>query len=130
MDTIAGVTVFKTASSTNRTRSYIEIGSPAWTRTTTIRLTAGHAALTLLGRVVPPRGFAPRSSTYQADALLLSYGGWLEIGRAPRCCPGFLLVPSEAGLLTPSRAMFKLAACAGIAPATFRSTGGCSSWLS
>jgi hypothetical protein len=24
----------------------------------------------------------------------------------------------------------KMAACAGIAPATFRSTGGCSSWLS
>lgn len=52
-------------------------GSPTWTRTTTTRLTAGHAALTSLG-MVPPRGFAPRSSTYQADALLLSYGGWLE----------------------------------------------------
>jgi hypothetical protein len=24
----------------------------------------------------------------------------------------------------------EMAACAGIAPATFRSTGGCSSWLS
>lgn len=26
-------------------------------------------------------------------------------GRAPRCCPGCLLVPNEAGLLTPSRAI-------------------------
>ncbi len=58
-------------------------GSPAWTCTTTTRLTAGYAALTSLG-MVPPRGIAPRSSTYRADALLLSYGGWLENwSRAP-----------------------------------------------
>ena len=83
-------------------------GSQAWTRTKTTRLTDGHAALTLRGKVVPPRGIAPRSSAYRAGALLLSYGGWLESGRAPRCCPGCLLVPSEAGLLTPSRAMGKI----------------------
>ena len=28
------------------------------------------------GTMVPPRGFAPRSSAYRADALLLSYGGF------------------------------------------------------
>ena len=26
--------------------------------------------------MVPPRGIAPRSPAYRADALLLSYGGW------------------------------------------------------
>ncbi len=57
--------------------------------------------------MVPPRGFAPRSIRLSADALLLSYGGWLENGRAPRCCPGYLLAPNEAGLLTPSRAILK-----------------------
>lgn len=104
-DTIAGVTVFETASSTGRTRS-VENGSRAWTCTKTIRfIPQCGTALTSPGKVVPPRGIAPRSSAYRAGALLLSYGGWLKNGRAPRCCPGCLLVPSEAGLLSPSRAV-------------------------
>ena len=55
----------------------------------------------------------------------------LENGRAPRCCPGCLLVPSEAGLLTPSRAMdtWKMAAPGGFAPPTSRFKVGCSDWL-
>src|SRR5580698_7360309 len=52
-------------------------------------------------------------------------------GRAPRCCPECLLVPSEADCCLPRArtrcVVLKMAACAGIAPATFRSTGGCSS---
>jgi hypothetical protein len=75
--------------------------------------------------VVPPRGFAPRSIGYRPIALLLSYGGWLENGRAPRCCPGCLLAPNEAGLLTPSRAiserwLLRLAAgrAGGVSPNT------------
>ena len=63
-------------------------GSQAWTRTKTTRLTDGHAALTLRGKVVPLRGIAPRSSAYRADALLLSYGGKMEIGCGGRIRTG------------------------------------------
>lgn len=35
---------------------------------------------------------------------VLHHSGCSEIGRAPRCCPGHLLVPSEAGSLAPTRA--------------------------
>gem|GEM_PF-2521599 len=104
------------------------LGSPAWTRTTTTRLTDGHAALTSQGNeMVPPRGFAPRSSAYRAGALLLSYEGLGKNGRAPRCCPGCLLAPNEAGLLTPSRAvsekwLARLAPdrCGGVSPRAIR----------
>jgi len=33
--------------------------------------------------MVPPRGIAPRSSAYRADALLLSYGGFEKWSRTP-----------------------------------------------
>src|SRR5690349_1129952 len=62
--------------------------------------------------MVPPRGIAPRSSAYRADALLLSYGGLGKNGRAPRCRPGCLLVPSEADCCLP-RARFLKKGCGG-----------------
>ena len=37
------------------------------------------------------------------DGCLDGSAAAAKVGRAPRCCPGFLLVPSEAVLLTPSR---------------------------
>ena len=37
--------------------------------------------------MVPPRGFAPRSSAYRADALLLSYGGLGIVAGASRARP-------------------------------------------
>lgn len=129
-DTMIGATVFKTASSTDRTRSFcgkwlpsvdLHHDDPVNSRACCFDMT----------------GDGP-SARFCAAVFHLSNGcSAIELrrmiqknGRAPRCCPGYLLAPNEAGLLTPSRAMLKLAACAGIAPATFRSTGGCSSWLS
>lgn len=38
--------------------------------------------------MVPPRGFAPRSSAYRADALLLSYGGFRKVGCGGRIRTG------------------------------------------
>jgi hypothetical protein len=56
-------------------------GSPAWTCTKVVRLSGGSSAVEL--RRIGKKG------------------------RAPRCCPGCLLAPNEAGLLTPSRAIVK-----------------------
>ena len=55
-------------------------------------------------KLVPLRGFAPRSSAYRAGALLLSYGGMSEKvvarqGNAPRsagCEPAILLLNYQA----------------------------------
>ena len=73
---------------------------------------------------------APKSSAYRADALLLSYGGFRKNGRAPQCCPGYLLAPNEAGLLTPSRAisekwLLRLAAgrAGGVSPPVLKRSG-------
>ena len=38
------------------------------------------------------------------------------------CCPECLLIPSQAGSLSPSCAVLKMAAYAGIAPATLTSS--------
>lgn len=129
-----------------------ESGSPPWTRTTTTRLTGGHAALTSagigssaryraavsrlsggcsaielrrMGKMVAVSGIAPDSARLQRAANLsqlhsrgspvrnrtavcrLQGGGSAielrgnENGRAPRCCPGCLLVPSEADCCLP-----------------------------
>lgn len=101
------------------------LGSPAWTCTTTSRLTDGHAALTSLGN---------GSSAWNCTKVVRLSGGCspielrriVEIGRAPRCCPGCLLAPNEAGLLTPSRAisekwLARLAPerCGGVSPRIF-----------
>ena len=56
--------------------------------------------------VVPPRGFAPRSSAYRADALLLSYGGlgkWSRAPVPPRASPR----PKRGGLRSSSRAILR-----------------------
>ncbi len=83
--------------------SYTANGSPAWTCSTTSRLTDGHAALTSPGN---------GSSAWNCTKVFRLSGGCsaielrriLKSGRAPRCCPWCLLAPNEAGLLTPSRA--------------------------
>jgi hypothetical protein len=51
-DTLDGATVFRTASSTNP--DVLQNGSPTWTRTTTIRLTGGHATFTSSGILPAP----------------------------------------------------------------------------
>ena len=56
---------------------------------------------------------------------------WSRASVLPRVSPR----PKRGGLLSPSRAdtfvsCSEMATCAGFAPATFRSTGGCSSLLS
>ena len=56
--------------------------------------------------VDPPCGIAPQSAGYKAAALLLSYGG-IKDGRAPRCRPGCLLVPSEADCCLPRARMIE-----------------------
>lgn len=71
--------------------------------------------------VVPPRGIAPRSSAYRAEALLLSYGGkgkWLPD------------VDSHHDVPFNRRAccfdiIGDLALPAGVAPAWFRLEDGC-----
>jgi len=125
-DTLTGATVFRTASSTKP--DVLQNGSPTWTRTTTIRLTGGHATFTSSG-ILPAPGLAPGTSAVRSGACSISYTlRALLNGRAPRLRSGYLAVPSGADCYLP-RAR-KMAACAGIAPATFRSTGGCSSLLS
>ena len=42
----------------------------------------------LLGEVVVPAGNAPASSGYQPDALLLSYGTWINCGLVPNWFTG------------------------------------------
>ncbi len=131
-DTLAGAAVFKTVSSTKP--DVLQNGSPTWTRTTTIRLTGGHATFTSSGNLPAP-GLAPGTSAVRSGACSISYTlrAWLN-GRAPRLRSGYLAVPSGADCYLPRARTLdvpdKMAACAGIAPATFRSTGGCSSLLS
>lgn len=40
--------------------------------------------------------------------------GSIKFGRAPRCCPGRLLVPNEAGSLAPSRADIEIGGLCGL----------------
>ena len=147
LDTIAGATVFKTASSASRTHSVCEMAPPLGIAPSSHRLTGGPhtlcvernacaVALTDNAERTPhsrrsgnllPAGVAPASFRLEDGCLsLLGHGSGMKWSRAsvlPRVSPR----PKRGGVLSSSRAMLKLAACAGIAPATFRSTGGCSS---
>ena len=80
----------------------------------------------IIGDLALPAGIAPASFRLEDGCLWSARPRELKWSRAsvlPRVSPR----PKRGGLLSPSRAMLKLAACAGIAPAIFRSTGGCSS---
>ena len=81
-------------------------GSPTWTRTTTIRLTGGHATLTSSGNDTPGRNCTCVVPFRRRMPLICSATG-VENGRAPRYRPEYLLVPSEAGCCLP-RARLKL----------------------
>ena len=98
-DTLAGATVFRTASSTKP--DVVQNGSPTWTRTTTIRLTGGHAAFTSSG-ILPAPGLAPGTSAVRSGACSISYTlRALIIGRAPRLRSGYLAGPSGADCYLP-----------------------------
>ena len=146
-----GATVFKTASSTDRTRSLfgkrlpsVDLhhddpvnsraccfdmtgdGPSARFRAAVIRLSSGCSAIELrrMGmKMVARPGAAPGICRRGGQAGCASRNRGL---RFAQCFPR----PKRGGLLSPSRAILTLAACAGIAPATFCSTGGGSSWLS
>lgn len=86
--------------------------------------------------MVLPAGLAP-ASTRLEDGGLVSSATEAKVMRMvarPGAAPG--VSSSQARRVTVSLAhdlshwWFEMAACAGFAPATFRSTGGCSSWLS
>ena len=88
---LEGAAVFKTASSTGRTCS--ENGSPTWTRTTTTRLTDGHATLTSSGNEALPAGIAPALIRLEDGCLdLLGHGSYkwsgtpvtLRVSRRPK----------------------------------------------
>ena len=72
-------------------------GSPAWTCTTTSRLTDGHAALTSPGN---------GSSAWNCTKVVRLSGGCSAVelrriwknGRAPRCCPGCLPLRRPSGM--------------------------------
>ena len=146
MDTCEGATVFKTASSTNRTRSVYEMAPPLGIAPSSHRLTGGPHTLCVERNVVPPAGFSPASSRLEDGCLIRSATGalmkWSRASVLPRVSPR----PKRGGLLSSSRAdtlcRSEMAACAGIAPAeaeegnrggwlmgepAFRLTGGCSS---
>ena len=127
-----------------------EIGSPTWIafghavwlrlmrcafaqciRTTTFRLTGGHAPLTSSGNRIgasgrscgscrcafsAPRLYGMRYRAWRCTCIIPfrrrvpglfghRSNGMNENGHVPRCCPGRLLVPSEAGSLAPSHAI-------------------------
>jgi hypothetical protein len=98
-DTLEGATVFRTASSTKP--DVLQNGSPTWTRTTTIRLTGGHATFTSSGNSPAP-GLAPGTSTVRSGACSISYTLRARLnGRAPRLRSGYLAVPSGADCYLP-----------------------------
>ena len=79
----------------------LESGSPTWTRTTTIRLTGGHATFTSSGNLPAP-GLAPGTSAVRSGACSISYTlRALLNGRAPRLRSGYLAVPSGADCYLP-----------------------------
>ena len=134
LDTIAGATVFKTASSTYRTRSVCEMAPPLGIAPSSHRLTGGPHTL-CVERNLLPAGIAPASFRLEDGCLQSARPrellNWSRASVLPRVSPR----PKRGGLLSSSRAFttpsrVEMAACAGIAPATFRSTGGCSSLLS
>ena len=98
----------------NRTCS-LETGSPTWTRTTTIRLTGGHATFTSSGNTARTseaaegtRGgwregeIAPGTSAVRSGACSISYTlRALLNGRAPRLRSGYLAVPGGADFYLP-----------------------------
>ena len=98
-DTLAGAAVFKTVSSTKP--DVLQNGSPTWTRTTTIRLTGGHATFTSSG-ILPAPGLAPGTSAVRSGACSISYTLRAMLnGRAPRLRSGYLAVPSGADCYLP-----------------------------
>lgn len=102
LDTWEGAAVFKTAPSTDRTRSLCESGSSPWHRTklTPLNRRAAHSVRwedpgapgRILACIIPLRRRVPDTFGHGSD---------LESGRAPRCCPECLLVPSEADCCLP-----------------------------
>ena len=131
LDTIAGATVFKTASSTGRTRSVCEMAPPLGIAPSSHRLTGGPHTLCVERNLALPAGIAPASFRLEGGCLWSARPRELNemvarLGAAPS------VSSSQARriavfLARDTLCRFEMAACAGIAPATFRSTGGCSS---
>ena len=102
-------------------------GFPAWTRTTTIRLTVGHATLTSPGILVPSAGLAPAPCRLE-DGCALSYTTRAESnGRAGESRTRFPVFPKHGSpLLRPlpghKCVIAKMADATGAAPALSGST--------
>ena len=126
LDTIAGATVFKTASSASRTRSVCEMAPPLGIAPSSHRLTGGPHTLCVERNVVLPAGIAPASFRLEGGCLWSARPRermkWSRASVLLRVSPR----PKRGGLLSSSRAIrsyrSEMAACAGIAPATLTSS--------
>jgi hypothetical protein len=91
LDTIAGATDFKSASSTNRTRSVFEMAPPLGIAPSSHRLTGGPHTLCVERNVVLPTGFSPASSRLEDGCLIRSATGalmkWSRTSVLPRVSP-------------------------------------------
>ena len=108
-----GATVFKTASSSGRTRS-AKLAPEAGLAPATLRLTAGGTTVVLLGNEVGLPGRTPTCNLSDRSRWLcvfelrgdlewlMVHGLWqTKVGRAPRFCPECLPVPSRVDCYLP-----------------------------